>query len=88
VEADVPVLKQFVNEVLKELALNSGTSPVSDDMIYEFCRWGGSEMHNIASVMGGVTSQEAIKAVTHQYVPLNNTFIFNGTTGTTSILTL
>jgi len=28
--------------------------------------------------MGGVGSQEAIKLVTSQFVPLNNTFIFNG----------
>jgi len=87
-EADVPVFKQFVNEVLKELNMNGGVCPVSDDIIHEFCRWGGAEMHAIASVMGGIASQEAIKAVTHQYVPLDNTFIFNGTSGTTSVLKL
>ena len=45
-------------------------------------RWGGAEMHSVASVVGGIAAQEAIKAVTHQYVPLNNTFIFNAMTGT------
>ena len=38
------------------------------------------------SLIGGVASQEAIKAITHQYVPLNNTFIFNGAAGTTATL--
>ena len=62
--------------------MNGGACPIKDDTIHEFCRWGGGEMHSIASVMGGVASQEAIKAVTHQYVPLNNTFIINLMTGT------
>lgn len=88
VEGDVPQFKQFVGEVLKMLGLYGGSCPIEDDAIHEFCRWGGAEMHAIASVMGGVASQEAIKAVTHQYVPLNNTFIFNGATGTTAVLTL
>ena len=39
---------------------------------------GGAEVHNIAAVMGGLASQEAVKLITHQYVPLNNTWIFNG----------
>lgn len=45
-------------------------------------------MHAIASVMGGIASQEAIKAATHQYQPLNNTFVFNGASGTTATFEL
>ena len=41
-------------------------------------RFGGAEVHNTAAVMGGLASQEAVKLITHQYVPLNNTWIFNG----------
>ena len=89
VDADVPVLKQFVVEALKEAGLNGGASPpIDDDYIGEFCRWGGSELHAVASLIGGVASQEAIKAITHQYVPLNNTFIFNGAAGITATLEL
>ena len=83
IDADTPQLKQCVAEVAKELGLPpppSG-SHVADDLIGEFVRWGGCEMHAIASIMGGIASQEAIKAATHQYQPLNNTFIFNGTSG-------
>ena len=86
VESDVSMLKQCVTDVTKELGLSS--TPMLEDLVAEFCRWGGSELHNIASVMGGIASQEAIKAVTHQYIPLNNTFIFNGTNGTTTALEL
>jgi len=88
VEADLPQLKQCVSETAKELNLppptSGSASHVTDEHIAEFCRWGGAEMHAIASVMGGIASQEAIKATTHQYTPLNNTFIFNGASGTTA----
>lgn len=88
VESDLAQLRMSVGEVSKDLGLpppsNGASSHVSDDMIAEFCRWGGCEMHAIASVMGGIASQEAIKAATHQYQPLNNTFLFNGANGTTA----
>lgn len=47
----------------------------------EIARYGGSILHNVAAFIGGVVSQEAIKAITHQYVPFNNTFIYNGIAG-------
>ena len=89
---DVPHLKRFLAEVVKDVGVqmpsNGAPSPVPDDLVAEFCRWGGAEMHAMASVMGGIASQEAIKAATHQYLPLNNTFVFNGAKGTTATLEL
>ena len=35
-------------------------------------------MHNIGAFLGGVMAQEALKMITKQYIPLNNTFVFNG----------
>ena len=74
----------------RDLGLQPASSGcyVSDELLGEFCRWGGAEMHGVASVMGGIASQEVIKAVTHQYQPLNNTFIFNGHNGTTATFDL
>lgn len=46
------------------------------------CRFGASELHSIASIIGGCAAQEVIKVITHQYVPINNTYIFNGITCT------
>ena len=40
-----------------------------------------SELHNIAAFVGGVGAQEAVKIITHQYVPMNNTYIYNGIAG-------
>ncbi|RLN38447.1 hypothetical protein BBJ28_00002059 [Nothophytophthora sp. Chile5] len=39
------------------------------------------ELHNVAALMGGVAAQEAVKLVTHQFEPLNHTYIFNGIAG-------
>lgn len=52
-----------------------------DDYVAEMVRYGGCELHNIAAFQGGVVSLEMIKLATHQWVPLSNTFIFNGIDG-------
>jgi len=85
-ETDIASLKTCVNAVLSELSLPS--SSVKDEPIHEMCRFGASEMHNIAAFIGGVASQETIKLITHQYTPLNNTFIYNGMNSTTTTITL
>lgn len=85
-ETDISTLKSFVNSVLGELGLPA--SSVKDEPIHEMCRFGASEMHNIAAFMGGVASQEIIKLITHQYSPLDNSFIFNGINSTTTTIAL
>jgi hypothetical protein len=35
-------------------------------------------LHSVASLIGGVSSQEVVKLVTHQYAPLNSIFVYNG----------
>mmetsp|Transcript_14646 Transcript_14646/g.15344 ORF Transcript_14646/g.15344 Transcript_14646/m.15344 type:complete len:613 (-) Transcript_14646:64-1902(-) len=47
----------------------------------ELTRYGGVELHNISSLMGGIAAQEAVKIITHLYVPLSNTYVFNGIAG-------
>ncbi|TKR78323.1 hypothetical protein L596_019146 [Steinernema carpocapsae] len=46
--------------------------------VEEVCRYGASEPHILASLIGGAVAQEAIKLVTHQNVPLDNTLVFDG----------
>lgn len=41
-------------------------------------RAGGAELHNIASLAGGMIAQEVIKVVTKQYIPVDNTCVFDG----------
>jgi hypothetical protein len=47
----------------------------------EMTRYGGIELHNISSFMGGIAAQEAVKIITHLYVPLPGLFVFNGIAG-------
>jgi amyloid beta precursor protein binding protein 1 len=44
----------------------------------ELARAGGGELHNVASLTGGLIAQEVIKAITKQYVPVDNTCLFDG----------
>ncbi|CAG0879919.1 unnamed protein product [Darwinula stevensoni] len=52
-----------------------------DDLIQEMVRYGGSELHTVAAFVGGCAAHESIKLLTCQYVPLDNTLIYNGLTG-------
>jgi len=44
----------------------------------EMVRYHNAEVHNVASIIGGVASQEAVKLITNQYVPIDGTYVFNG----------
>ncbi|KAJ5348924.1 hypothetical protein MYU51_007269 [Penicillium brevicompactum] len=46
--------------------------------IKELCRAEGGELHNISSLTGGLVAQEALKVITRQYGPLDNTCVFDG----------
>lgn len=51
-------------------------------------RFGDLETANMAALLGGLAAQEAIKLITHQYIPINNTCVFNGITSTSSVYQL
>lgn len=74
-EADTAVMRQLLNKVKEEL----GGVPAGlwSDETDEVVRCGGAEMHNVAALIGGIASQEAVKVITSQFVPLNNTLVFN-----------
>jgi amyloid beta precursor protein binding protein 1 len=60
------------------------------DRVGQYCqelsRAGGAELHNIASLSGGLIAQEVIKVITKQYVPIDNICVFDGITSRTSVL--
>ncbi|KAK3678051.1 hypothetical protein LTR78_002146 [Recurvomyces mirabilis] len=60
------------------------------EKIAKFCteilRAGGGELHNIASLTGGLLAQEVIKVITRQYVPIDNTCLFDGVASRTRVL--
>ncbi|KAF2239975.1 hypothetical protein EV356DRAFT_438073 [Viridothelium virens] len=54
----------------------------------EMTRAGGAELHNIASLTGGIVAQEVIKVITKQYVPVDNVCLVDGVQSKTSVLKL
>ncbi|KAM5433534.1 hypothetical protein MferCBS31731_007040 [Microsporum ferrugineum] len=49
-----------------------------ESAVSEVQRAGAGELHNISAMAGGCVAQEALKVLTRQYVPLDNTFILDG----------
>lgn len=51
-------------------------------------RAGGTELPQIAGLVGGMVAQEVIKIITSQYAPLDATCVYDGTRSTTGVLRL
>lgn len=70
------------NEDLEPYAENVLGTRIEQDttkkVLKEIVRCQGAEVHNIAAFLGGIGGQECIKLITHQYIPLDNTLIFDG----------
>jgi amyloid beta precursor protein binding protein 1 len=76
VESDVKALRDVANTFLAARGLQP--SLIKDDVLHEISRYGATELHNIAAFLGGVAAQEVIKLISHCFVPVNNTLVFNG----------
>jgi amyloid beta precursor protein binding protein 1 len=83
-EIDLSDLKR----ISKKLSGDKQQSILSEQILEELCRYGASELHSIAAFIGGCCAQEAIKLITHQYVPIDNLLIYNGIQQSTSVFKL
>ncbi|KAI2776182.1 hypothetical protein F4815DRAFT_364435 [Daldinia loculata] len=54
----------------------------------EVARAAGGELHNISALTGGMVAQEIIKIITKQYIPIENTCIFDGISSRCQVLRL
>ncbi|KAF2265798.1 hypothetical protein CC78DRAFT_559682 [Lojkania enalia] len=83
---------KFLNDLVKEAAAH-----IEEDELYiikaqtgefaqELVRAGGAELHNISALTGGLVSQEVIKVITEQYVPVDNTCIFDGVKSRSAVI--
>lgn len=72
----------------KELITQNGIEGCEfrEEVAQELVRYGNSEIHTVCSMLGGVAAQEAVKLITKQYSPLNNTFIFCGVDTTAQVI--
>lgn len=82
-ESDIPLLQACYTQIVQHYGLDDQELLKSHatGICHELTRYANAEIHNIASVVGGVASQEAVKIITGQYIPLNNTYVFNGIVG-------
>ena len=71
-------LRAFVQEAGAAEAMNEA---LADAHAQELSRFGAAELHAVASVVGGVASQEAVKVIARQYEPVDHTYVFNGIAG-------
>jgi len=73
---DFDSLRKYADEIAQAFGITSEEIP--NENLQELIRYGNSQIHNTAAIMGGITAQEIIKLITHKWVPLENTLIFNG----------
>lgn len=77
--ADYDGLKKLADEIVAEFEFEADTIP--EAYLRETCRFGGSQIHTTAAYLGGVAAQEIIKILTKQWVPINNTFVYDAISG-------
>ena len=56
-----------------------------DNVVKELDRADRGELHSIAALTGGMVAQEVIKVITKQYVPVDNSCVFDGITSKTAV---
>jgi len=84
-DKDVDRLHELTEKLFKNFELDADADKrISNELV----RFGGSEIHNIAAFLGGVTAQAILKLIIAQYVPVNNTFTFVGINCTAAVFNL
>jgi amyloid beta precursor protein binding protein 1 len=74
-EEDAALLKHIL---ISSTGNHLHNTDINDDMLLELVRCGGEELHCVAAIVGAMASQEVIKFLTGQCVPLEGTLIYDG----------
>lgn len=74
-EGDASALLALGQSLLGEAGIGGVRLP--DDAAAEMCRWASCEPHAMAAIVGSIGSQEAIKLLTGQFVPVEGTLYYN-----------
>ncbi|KAH8172618.1 thiF family protein [Sarocladium implicatum] len=83
--------KATTDDILSSISQRAPTASANDRVqraAEEVSRAAGGELHNVSAVMGGMVAQEMIKIVTKQYIPVDNTCIFDGIESRCQVLRL
>ena len=96
-EAKPPLeaLKQSATQIIHLNGATNGPQINIDDImpriepiLAEFVRAAGAELHNISALTGGMVAQEVIKVLTKQYIPIDNTCVFDGIASKSAVFRL
>lgn len=91
-DKEVALLKEQVIKLLEHIGIGQDIPSLVEahlvKPIINYIRFHDKETANLAALMGGLVAQEAIKLITRQYIPINNTCVFNGIASTSSVFEL
>ena len=94
-EAIAKAMGEYTSDLLDHIAESAGSDidmeqarEKLESAAAEIGRAGGGELHNISALTGGMVAQEVIKIITKQYVPVDNTCVFDGITSKTAVFKL
>ncbi|ROW08096.1 hypothetical protein VPNG_06134 [Cytospora leucostoma] len=83
-QASAEEILQFIGDIVPDATSNERLVKIS----HEVARAGGGELHNTSALTGGMVAQEIIKIITKQYIPVDNTCIFDGISSRCQVLRL
>jgi len=77
-------MRALFDEICRtRLGIADPATAIGTGYVEDIVRAGAGEQHAIAALVGGIAGEEAFKLVAHQFIPLNNTLIYNGNFATT-----
>ncbi|KAF3767481.1 hypothetical protein M406DRAFT_39084 [Cryphonectria parasitica EP155] len=83
-QASTEEIVKTIGDIVPDAAKNGRVVKVAE----EVARAGGGELHNTSALTGGMVAQEIIKIITKQYIPVDNTCIFDGISSRCQVLRL
>ncbi|KAI5805112.1 hypothetical protein EDC01DRAFT_627005 [Geopyxis carbonaria] len=87
-DGDIVEIKEIAQTYLKSVGHDGSLEGRGEKVLQEIVRAGGGELHVISSLIGGIAAQEITKVITQQYVPANNTVVFDGVKSRTAVFEL
>ncbi|KAK4230036.1 putative NEDD8-activating enzyme E1 regulatory subunit [Podospora fimiseda] len=83
-----PIKAEKILEEVAKLVSDADKNEKVIDAAGEVARAEGGELHNVSALVGGMVAQELIKIITKQYIPIDNTCVYDGINSRTQVLRL
>lgn len=83
-QASSDEILKVIGNIVPGAVKNERVVKISEEVAHA----GGGELHNTSALTGGMVAQEMIKIITKQYIPVENTCIFDGISSRCQVLRL